>query len=99
LAEVAGPVSFTYYPGARNDQKVGEGRVEKTVPARFSADETFHIGIDSGSPVSADYESPNPYRGIIKDVKIELRRSTLSDAAEKQVRVLQERAAVATDGT
>jgi arylsulfatase len=79
-----------------NDKKVGEGRVEKTVPARFSADETFDIGIDTGSPVSADYESPNPYRGIIKDVKIELRRSTLSDADEKQVRVLHQRAAVAT---
>ncbi len=78
-----------------NDKKVGKGRVDKTVPARFSADETFDVGMDTGSPVSADYSSPNPYRGTIKDVKIELRASALSDVDEKQVRVLQQKAAVA----
>jgi arylsulfatase len=78
-----------------NGKKVGEGRVDKTEPARFSADETFDIGMDTGSPVSADYQSPNPYRGAIKDVRIELRASALSDAEEKQVRVLQQKAAVA----
>jgi arylsulfatase len=79
-----------------NDKKVAEGRVEKTVPARFSADETFDVGVDTGSPVSADYASPNPFTGTIKNVRIELRASTLSDADEKQVRVLQQKAAVAT---
>jgi hypothetical protein len=44
-----------------NDRKVGEGRVEKTVLARYSADETFDIGMDTGSPVSEDYASPNPF--------------------------------------
>jgi hypothetical protein len=28
---------------------------------RFSADETFDIGMDIGSPVSEDYNSPNPF--------------------------------------
>jgi hypothetical protein len=30
-----------------NDKKVGEGRVERTVFGRFSADETFDIGMDT----------------------------------------------------
>jgi len=30
-----------------NDKKVGEGRVDKTVPGRFSADETVDIGMDT----------------------------------------------------
>ena len=35
--------------------KVGEGRVEGTVPMIFSADETADIGSDTASPVSDDY--------------------------------------------
>ena len=37
--------------------KVGEGRVEGTVPMVFSADETCDIGLDTASPVSDDYTS------------------------------------------
>jgi len=55
-----------------NDKKVGEGRVDKTVPGRFSADETFDIGMDTGTPVSADYKSPNAFTGKLKKVTIDL---------------------------
>jgi hypothetical protein len=55
-----------------NDKKVGAGRVEKTVPGRFSADETFDIGMDTGSPVSADYKSPNTFAGKIGKVTFDL---------------------------
>ena len=34
--------------------KVGEGRVDATVPMLFSADETTDVGSDSGTPVSDD---------------------------------------------
>jgi arylsulfatase A-like enzyme len=34
--------------------KVGEGRVEATVPMAFSADETTDLGADSGTPVTDD---------------------------------------------
>jgi hypothetical protein len=34
-----------------NDQKVGEGRIERTQPMIFSADETTDVGIDLGTPV------------------------------------------------
>ena len=36
--------------------KVGEGRVEATVPMLFSGDETLDVGSDSGTPVSDDLE-------------------------------------------
>src|SRR5262249_41599415 len=55
-----------------NEKKVGEGRVDKTVPGRFSADETFDIGMDTGSPVSTDYKSPNAFTGKIKLVTFDL---------------------------
>ena len=35
--------------------KVGEGRVEATIPMVFSADETTDVGRDTASPVSDDY--------------------------------------------
>jgi hypothetical protein len=49
-----------------NDKKVGRGRVDKTIYGRFSADETFDIGLDSGSPVSNFYQSPFRFTGAIK---------------------------------
>ena len=48
-----------YYDG----QKVGEGRVEQTVPMMFSADETTDVGRESGTPVTPDYDRrPAPSR-------------------------------------
>jgi len=47
--------------------------VDKTVPGRFSADETFDIGMDTGSPVSADYKSPNAFTGKIRKVTFDLK--------------------------
>jgi hypothetical protein len=54
-----------------NDALVAEGRIEKTVPYLYSADETFDVGTDSGSAV-ADYKAPFPFTGTIKKVVIEL---------------------------
>ena len=36
-------------------EKVGEGRVDATVPMVFSADETCDVGSDTGTPVTDDY--------------------------------------------
>ena len=35
--------------------KIGEGRVDGTVPMVFSADETTDVGSDTAMPVSDDY--------------------------------------------
>jgi arylsulfatase len=58
--------------------QVAQGRVEKTVPARFSADETFDLGLDSGSPVSSEYRAPFRFAGTIKKVEIEISPNQLS---------------------
>jgi arylsulfatase len=42
-------------------QHAGSGRVERTVPMVFSADETTDLGEDTGTSVSDDYE-PTPVR-------------------------------------
>jgi arylsulfatase len=69
-----------------NGKEVGSGRVERTVPARFSADETFDIGCDTGSPVSADYQSPFRFTGTIKKVEIKLEEEKLTPAEKEAVK-------------
>jgi len=54
-----------------NGKEVGSGRIDKTIPGRFSADETFDTGLDTGSPVGS-YTSPFPFNGTMKSVKIHI---------------------------
>ncbi len=60
---------FTLYI---DNVKVGEGRIEHSVAARFGID-TFGIGEDDGSPVTHDYAAPFKFRGAIEEVNIELK--------------------------
>lgn len=46
---------------------VAEGRIEKTVPGLFSPDETFDVGMDTGTPVGP-YTSPFKFGGEVKTV-------------------------------
>ena len=56
-----------------DDRVVGEGRIERTVPMIFSADETLDVGSDSASPVTDDYpDQNNGFNGIIHSVRIDL---------------------------
>jgi len=43
-------------------KKVAEGRIEKTVRARFSLDETFDVGMDTGTPVVEEYAAQMPFK-------------------------------------
>jgi len=53
--------------------EVGKGRVARTEPMAFSADETFDVGKDAGSPVSPDYgPTRNRFRGAVNWVQIDL---------------------------
>jgi arylsulfatase len=53
--------------------KVGEGRVDATVPMVFSADETADIGRDTASPVSLDYAGETSvFTGTVHWVQIDL---------------------------
>jgi hypothetical protein len=48
-----------------NNEKVAEGRIEKTVAGRFGID-TFGIGADTGAPVTFDYAPPFAFNGKIE---------------------------------
>ncbi|HEY6477535.1 MAG TPA: arylsulfatase, partial [Polyangia bacterium] len=78
-----------------NGQEVASGRLDKTEFARFSADETFDIGCDTGSPVSADYASPFAFTGVMKKVEISLGQQDLTPAEHGEIRKAETAAAQA----
>jgi len=49
--------------------------VKRTVPAAFTASESFDVGVDLGSPVSLAYFDRAPFRfdGKIDGVRVELK--------------------------
>ncbi len=55
-----------------NGKQVGQGRVERSVPAIFTASETFDIGMDLNAPVSLDYydRAPFKFNGRIEKINI-----------------------------
>ena len=63
-------------------QQVAQGKIERTIPVRFSLDETFDVGEDTGTPVVEDYEAKMPFKftGTLKQVVIELGKSGLTAA-------------------
>ncbi|MFO7687012.1 MAG: hypothetical protein R6V60_13075 [Desulfobacterales bacterium] len=58
-----------------NDLKVGEGRIERTQPMIFSADETTDVGIDLATPVveRLGSGSKSKFTGIIYKVTVEVK--------------------------
>ena len=60
---------------AVDGKEVARTTVKRTVPAAFTASETFDVGVDLGSPVSLDYFDRRPFRfdGKIEPVKVELK--------------------------
>jgi hypothetical protein len=58
-----------YYDG----KAVGSGRVDRTIPMGFSADEACDVGRDTGSPASPDYgPTGNTFTGQISWVQIDI---------------------------
>jgi arylsulfatase A-like enzyme len=53
-------------------KQVAQGRIEKTVPNRFSLDETLDVGEDTGTPLTTDYKVPFRFTGGIESVTVEL---------------------------
>jgi arylsulfatase len=55
-------------------KQAGVCNVGRTVPAAFSATETFDVGIDLGSPVSLKYakQAPFEFNGKISKLKVDL---------------------------
>lgn len=56
-----------------NGEKVAEGRIAKTTPFIFSADETADVGQDDATPVTEEYNHRDKFTGKIGKVTIELK--------------------------
>ena len=59
-------------------KQVAQGRIDRTTPFRFSIDETFDVGEDTGTPVNLDYDVPFKFMGTIEKVVINLGESKMS---------------------
>jgi len=55
-------------------KKVGEGRIELTQALRFSLDESFDVGEDTGSPVIDEYDAKMPFKfnGTLSKLDVDL---------------------------
>jgi hypothetical protein len=73
-----------------DQQQVAEGRVDQTVVVRFSLDETFDVGEDTGTPVVEDYldKMPFAYKGTLHKLHVVLQPENLSE--EDRQRLLAE---------
>jgi len=71
---------------------VAEGRIPQTIANRFSLDETFDIGEDTGSPVIEDYADRMPFAftGTLKRFVVVLEPDKLT--AEERAALLAEEA-------
>ena len=57
-----------------NDKKVAQGRIERTQPGMFSADETADVGEDDATPVTEDYNAwDNKFTGKILKVTVDVK--------------------------
>ncbi len=69
-------------------KQVAQGRIPQTVAARFSLDETFDIGEDTGTPVVEDYvdKMPYPFTGTLKKFVVLLEPEKLTEEEKKHLR-------------
>jgi len=66
-----------------NGKKVAEGRIEKTQPMIFSADETADVGEDDATPVTEDYKAyDNKFTGKILKVTVDVKEMGAGVKAE-----------------
>jgi arylsulfatase len=65
-------------------KKVAEQKLTRTIPFRVSADETFDVGEDTGTPVSEDYHVPFRFTGTLNKLVIKLGEAALTPEEQKQ---------------
>jgi arylsulfatase len=77
-------------------KQVAQGKIERTIPTRFSLDETLDVGQDTGTPVVEDYVNKMPFKftGVLKKVVIELGKSGLTASDEKALEEVRKLSAI-----
>jgi len=80
-------IRFLHYCGTGtisvDGKQLAQGRIDRTVPFRFSIDETFDVGEDAGTPVSEDYDVPFKFTGQIEKVGVNLGDAKLAGGGQK----------------
>jgi arylsulfatase len=71
-----------------NEKKIAEGKIAKTVPFIFSADETLDVGGDLALPVTDDYPEgeSNKFSGKINWVRIDLEEDNVSHLESEELK-------------
>jgi arylsulfatase A-like enzyme len=64
---------------------VADGKIPRTIPFRVSADETFDVGEDTGTPVSEDYKVPFHFTGTLNKLVVRLGEAGLSAQEQKEL--------------
>jgi arylsulfatase len=84
---------------AVDGKQVAQGKIERTIPLRFSLDETMDVGQDTGTPVVEDYVAKMPFKftGVLKKVVIDLGKSGLTASDEKMLEELKKKLAAVRD--
>lgn len=55
-----------------DDQQVGTGTIERTCPNKYSNSENQDIGIDTGTPITYEYQTPFLFQGTLHQVVVDL---------------------------
>src|SRR4051794_6516382 len=79
-------------------KKVGEGRIEHTTPlGKFSLDESFDVGQDTGSPVIDEYDAKMPFKftGTLRKIEIKLGPDKLTSKQRRELQRVQRDQALA----
>src|SRR5262249_36815028 len=70
-----------------DEKQVAEGKIPQTIGVRFSLDETFDIGQDTGTPVLEEYDStmPFPFTRTLSKFVVVLDAHKLSDDEQRRL--------------
>lgn len=74
VTDIAGPGQAGTAVLSVDGNEVAKAELKRTVPAAFSATESFDVGVDLGSPVSMNYHDRRPFEfdGTIQALKVRL---------------------------
>ena len=63
-------LSLALAAGLLAPAQAANGKVQRTIPAVFTASETFDVGMDTSSPVADDYvdKAPFEFEGTLKEL-------------------------------
>ena len=78
-------------------KQVAEGRIDNTIRTRFSLDETFDVGMDTGTPVVEDYvgKMPFAFTGSLKKFIVVLEPDKLTPEERKALLAEEAKASAA----